>query len=313
MAIRIFFLMLISLILAGCNLGDEPGAAASASTLPTPVFIRVDYTQAEDPAAVQAQEASEDNPTDLPQAMVDRLRAIYADGLAKGKRAGVFSKVGDSITVSQNFLTPIGYGQVNLAQFTHLQPTIEYFTQAVAREGNAFVNPSLAAGVGWAAWGVLDPELADATWCGAGESPLACEYRVVKPTIALIMFGTNDSGYRTSEQFRSDMQRIVQYSLDEGIIPILSTVPNRPEMPAIIDSYNRVIGEIAASQNLPVWDYHSALRDLPNSGLTYDNIHPSSPPNAPETAADFQQLSYGYNVRNLTALQMLDVILRVVG
>ncbi|MAU11633.1 MAG: hypothetical protein CL607_17545 [Anaerolineaceae bacterium] len=307
---RVFSLIFIMLMLAGCNLGDSPSVAASASTLPTPVFIRVDYSLTA--VAQAATDGPPDNPTDLPQDMVDRLRAIYADGQSKGKRAGVFSKVGDSITVSLNFLAPIGFGEVSLGQFAYLQPTIDYFSQAMAREGNAFANPSLAAGSGWAAWGVLDPQMADATWCAAGESPLACEYRVVKPTIALIMFGTNDSGYRTTGQFRSDMERIVQYSIDEGIIPILSTIPNRPEMPATIDRFNQVIGEIAASQNLPVWDYHAALRDLPNSGLTFDNLHPSSPPNAPDTSADFERLTFGYNVRNLTALQMLDVILRVV-
>src|SRR6185369_16475529 len=41
----------------------------------------------------------------LDDATLSRLRTIFTDGQAKGNRADVFAKVGDSITESQSFLS----------------------------------------------------------------------------------------------------------------------------------------------------------------------------------------------------------------
>jgi hypothetical protein len=55
-------------------------------------------------------------------------------------------------------------------------------------------------------------------------------------------------------------------------------------------------------------DYWLALR-LPNKGLSYDNLHPSFDA-APGTSAIFtaDYLLYGFNMRNLTALLVLDAV-----
>lgn len=246
--------------------------------------------------------------------VIERMRLVYAIGQAKGNRANVFSKVGDSITVSQSFLGPVGEGLYQLGDYGYLQPVIDHFASAMARAGNSFVNPSVAAGVGWAAWGVLDPSLADATLCAAGETPLACEYRLTRPAYALIMFGTNDVGYRSAAEFERDLEQIIDVSELSGVIPILSTIPNRPDVPQRVVEFNGVIRSLASARNVPLWDYQSALLGLPNDGLARDNVHPSSPPEWYAQAADFraQNLIYGYVMRNLTALQVLDSVWRQV-
>jgi hypothetical protein len=249
----------------------------------------------------------------LPETVVQHVRLLYQVGQAFGNRPDVFSKIGDSITVSTNFLYPIGFGLYQLGEYTDLQGVIDYFSPTNARAGNSFNNPSLAAGVGWAAWGVLDPALSDAQHCGLNESPLECEYRLVRPSFALIMFGTNDVGYRTPDQYRADLLRIVEISVSSGVIPVLSTIPNRPDVQAQVETFNNIVRDITTTQSLPLWDYAAAMQNLPNSGLTWDNIHPSSPP-IDGTAAYFDtgNLSYGYVVRNLTALEMLDALWRSV-
>jgi hypothetical protein len=56
------------------------------------------------------------------------------------------------------------------------------------------------------------------------------------------------------------------------------------------------------------------LVKLPNQGLGPDRIHLSVPPGAPAATVDFTSgnLAYGTTMRNLTALQILDYVWRVV-
>jgi hypothetical protein len=246
--------------------------------------------------------------------VIERVRVIYTVGQSMGNRADVFSKVGDSITASPSFLGPIGEGRYQLGDYGYLQAAIDHFSVSNAREGSSFLNPSLAAGIGWSAWAALDPQFSDATQCAPGETPLVCEYRLTRPAFALIMFGTNDTGYRTSAEYEGDLRRIVDVSESMGVVPILSTIPSRPEMPERVAEFNRIVREVAAANALPVWDYYAALEGLPNDGLAWDNIHPSSPDEWYQDAADFrpQNLIYGYVIRNLTALQVLDSVWRQV-
>jgi hypothetical protein len=238
------------------------------------------------------------------------MKEIYTVGQALGNRPNVFSKVGDSITVSSQFLQPIGRGQYNLHEYAHLQPAVDYFNGALARDGNSFNNHSLAAAEGWAAWGVLSPDLRDGRHCLPTEFPLACEYRIVRPALAIIMYGTNDAGYRPVEQYQADMRKILDFSIAQGVIPVLSTIPLRPDMPFETTIVNTTIQELGAEYHLPVIDYFTATQGLPNFGLSADNVHPSIPPGGFSAAADFSALNlqYGYVVRNLVTLDMLEAI-----
>ena len=63
----------------------------------------------------------------FPPEVADNLRAIYSVGRAYGMRSGVFSKVGDSITVNYAFMYPLGWGTYDLGAYTQLQPVIDHF------------------------------------------------------------------------------------------------------------------------------------------------------------------------------------------
>jgi hypothetical protein len=249
--------------------------------------------------------------TPPPHTFDDDTNALILDVFARGQQFGnqghVFSKVGDSITASLHFLYPIGYGFYTLDESTtYLEPLIAYYRAGAAQGTNPFMHRSLAAHVGWAAWGALDPTLTNEIACGA-DSPLICEYRLTRPSIALIMYGTNDIGYRTPYQFRADMTTIVQLSISMGVIPIISTLPPQPQVHAQVKQFNDVLREISDTYHVPLWDYHAAMVNLPNWGLAWDNLHPSYPPHESISSADFtgDNLRYGYNVRNLGALEML--------
>ncbi len=238
-------------------------------------------------------------------------RDIFLRGQSLGNRPTVFSKVGDSITANEAFLVPIGLGDYNLRDHTYLQPVIDYFSQTVARDANSFANTSLAAKGGWSAWQVITPRYADPTLCQAGETPLECEYRLVRPSIALIMLGTNDVMTTPSGTYESWMRQIVKISLERGVIPVLSTIPDfkREGYEERVLELNGIIRRLAYEYDIPLWDYWAALQDLPNKGLSDDGVHPSW-----AVPADFKPyfLQYGMTMRNLTALQALDAIWRQV-
>ncbi len=236
--------------------------------------------------------------------------SIFRSGQAQGNRANVFSKVGDSITVADDFLDPIGRGIYNLADYAGLQTTITYFSAQTARNQNSFANTSLAAGSGWTTATVLDPAFASPSECQQGEAPLVCEYRTTRPAVALIMLGSNDVRMLDAATYRANLERITRTTADMGIIPVLSTIPPYIGYEEQVGQFNAIIRETARSFGAPLWDYYGAMSALPNSGLSGDGLHPSRSPRGYEGAADFSgdNLGYGYVARNLTALQVLEAL-----
>lgn len=235
-------------------------------------------------------------------------RNIFLDGLAKGNSPHVFTKVGDSISASPHFLVPIASGVYNLGDQGYLLTAIRFFSGPNGRGANPFGATSMAARNGWGTTSALNPANSDPNLCRPGETPLQCEYRLVKPSVALIMFGTNDSGGLPTSEFRANMRRIVQISIDMGVIPVLSTIPPKDFNPATdgrVPEFNQVIIGVAQEYDIPLWDYGRVMSQAPNWGLASDGVHPSIPPNA--MSADFtgSNLNYGFPLRNLTALQVL--------
>lgn len=235
-------------------------------------------------------------------------RTIFLDGLAKGNNPYVFTRVGDSISASPNFLTPIGRGNYNLGEYGYLGDAISFFSGPNGRGANPFAALSLAARNGWSTESVLNPSNADPNVCRTGETPLECEYRLVKPAVALIMFGTNDSGGMPSATFQANLQTIVNKSINMGVIPVLSTIPPKHYNPATdgrVFEFNQIIIATARAYDIPLWDYYSAMAALPGEGLSPDGVHPSPAWDGLNAVFDAQHLQYGYPMRNFTALQVL--------
>jgi len=238
-------------------------------------------------------------------------RQIFLDGRAKGNIPYAFTKVGDSISAAPQFLTQFGTAQYNLGQYASLRDAIGWFSGPNGRGANPFVASSLAARNGWGTTSVLDPANADPNLCHPGETPLECEYRVTKPAVALIMFGTNDSGGLPLAEFRANLDTIVRTSIRMGVIPVLSTIPPKQYNPATdgrVAEFNQAIISIAQMYDVPLWNYWQTMISLPNNGLDPDGVHPSTPPDANTAVFDAEHLRYGYTARNLGALQVLDTL-----
>jgi hypothetical protein len=267
--------------------------------------------------------------------MKDRLRAVFLQGQAAGNDPGVFAKVGDSITESKSFLADVGCGQMSLAGHTDLLPAIDVFSQVTfpptyttswCGVANSFTRDSVTAVEGWTAAAPLqpftgtpqDPSCAQAPY----DAPLPCEIHLLRPSIALIMFGTNDVEHASDPTvFAQQLDTVVGACLAAGVIPVLSTIPPRPAdsvMDARVQAYNVAIVKIAAAERIPLVNYWRALvqGDTVNDGISGDGVHPNvyggCAPHCQSTDFSPAGLRYGYNVRNLVSLEALARVLRIV-
>ena len=126
--------------------------------------------------------------------VTETARAIYAMGQAMGNEPTRFSKIGDCMTASEEFLTPFG-DEYDLGDYGDLEAVIDYFSTPVGEEAdspNSYTRIGLGTASGFNTATLTDALFSDPAFCDPNESSLACEYRVTKSAFALIMLGTND-------------------------------------------------------------------------------------------------------------------------
>ncbi len=231
-------------------------------------------------------------------------REIFLKGKQFGNRPNVLSKVGDSITSTPMFLNPFDSGHFDLGDYSNqLSPVVSFFA-------GSFARGSLAAGNGWGADRIIQAGYSDPGFCGS-DTPLVCEYKHNKPAVALIMIGTNDAGGVDPVVYTANLRQIVQTSIDMGVIPVLTTLPAKhldTWNNERIDQWNNIIRTMARQYDVPLLDYWYALQKLPNQGISADGVHPSEPPQQATGYFTPSNLNYGYTVRNLSALLMLDAL-----
>jgi len=229
----------------------------------------------------------------VPKALSQRARDIYAQGLDLGRNPRAFSKVGDCGSTPSWFLGPFDLGDYNLGDYSSLQGVIDYFSGSFNRTSQAVRN-------GFNAASILSSIRAEPEFCEPGEHPLACEFRLNDPSLALIMVGTNDK-YRVAE-FEGTMRQIIEYTIEQGVLPVIASKPDNFEGD---HSLNRILYALALEYELPFWNLWRAMQDLPSGGLQEDGVYLTWAPNDFANTVDMRA---GWPHRNLTALQVLDSI-----
>lgn len=226
----------------------------------------------------------------------------------------IFMKVGDSISASTDFLNCFETDEVNLSTSGNdsLQAAWQWYLDGQIGTTTSYARQSQATRVSQTASWVL----------GGDPSPLALEIEAIDPSVALVMFGTNDMYYGghaapASLKFPwmySQMKRLLEDLMARGIVPILYSIPPYQgahwQLATLVESYNVVLRGLAEGKQIPFIDYHARMRDLPGQGLRDDGVHPNTKPNSP---CDFtsEGLQYGNNLRNLLTLQALDRVWQV--
>ncbi len=229
------------------------------------------------------------------------LESIYLLGQQLGNNSRAFAKIGDCEAAFPVFLQGFDTGIYNLGSYQYLGSVLTHFT-------GSFLHVGQAADGGMSSSALLNPVWANPNYCNAGESPLACEYRRQRPSIALIMVRTLDHQAIADGRFHSELTQIVQYSVRQGVIPILSTVPywgpTNPDSALI----NDVVRRVANENQIPLWDFWVTSEQLPNRGVTQD-YHINDPNYTRSTYFDAESMNMAVTKRNLEALEILHALL----
>jgi uncharacterized protein YraI len=234
-------------------------------------------------------------------AVTNSVYQIAAVGRARGMNPHVVGKAGDCGTDSPDFLGPFFWGPYDLGNYGYLQGVINHF-------GESLAYASQAAGTGFVADAVIDPQWANPTVCRPQESALQCEIRLHKPGVIVIMFGLTDLQRRTPAQFYSDLRTVVDQSIDAGVIPVLSTFPRYLAFPEESVLFNQIVVRVALDYDLPLINFWRAMEPLPNHGMMEDGTHMTMYTVGGAGYLVDANLQYGFALRNLVTLQTLDVI-----
>jgi hypothetical protein len=221
-------------------------------------------------------------------AITNRARQIYQVGLSLND-PHAFSKVGDCQGIKEVWLGV--YDQPGLYHLSpenaDLQETIDWFSGSFNRNGFAVMG-------GYNARAVLQPALADPAFCQAGESPIACEYRLHRPSLVLVSLEFYYDG-RTAQNYEQYMRQILDFYIYRGVVPILATKADDMEGD---DSLNLVNASLALEYDLPLWNFWRAVQTLPNHGM--DITRPDG----------FHISVDAWRERSATSLQTLDAVWR---
>lgn len=238
----------------------------------------------------------------LPQ-LSEEMVAIYRRGQILGNHSDVITKVGDSLSVSDKYLTIFAQDDYNLGPYDYLEDTLLYY-------GASASEPSVAARIGLSTYVVFDPLWADKDVCLPNESPLDCEYRIKQPSVAFILFGPNDVRSMTEVEYGEQMRMIVEVTLERGIIPVVFTFSADPDVELWWQSvnFNRELIKIAEDYKIPVINLFTATRWMPAYGLDADGVHLAHSGYAYLKFTNGDEAFYGVTLQNLLALRMLDEI-----
>jgi hypothetical protein len=185
-------------------------------------------------------------------------REIYQKGVEMGNNPRAFSKVGDCQNLYPYFLGK--FDNLDLYQFEYdlspYQDTIENFEGHFYRDGQA-------AQFGFTAASPLSQLMADLETCNPGETPLECELRLTRPTFVLISLEFPFIN-RTPQLYGQYIRKIVEYSISQGVVPILATKADNVEEDY---SINLTTAQIAYEYDVPLWNWWLAAQPLWNQGI----------------------------------------------
>mgnify|MGYP005847035335 FL=1 len=237
--------------------------------------------------------------------ILQQARRIFAHGRQLGNDPRSLLLIGDSVNVEGRFLDSFAEGNYELGEYAYLQPTIDFFGESGSLSADYLTEHS-----GFKYDMILDPTWSNPALCTPAESPLDCEYRLKRPSIAIIHLALNDMLFYSLDDYRTYMHRVIPTLIGYGVIPVLTTFTAaddfRPEQTPL---YNQAIREVAAAYDIPLIDFFTAARPLPNRGTGEDGAHLSHRDDW-RIAFDGDQWVYGVTLRELLTWQMLDELKR---
>jgi len=271
--------------------------------------VPVNVTVADaDPTTVKSKSMASLFAVPVIPAISDAMVKVYQEGLQLGNASNSITKVGDSLVANVQYLRPMSNSRRELGPYDYLADTIDYYGASMAMD-------SVAARLGMSTYGIVDPFWADKTRCQPAETPLDCEYRIKKPSVAFIMFGPNDVRSMTEDKYAGQMRHIIEDSLKHGVIPVISTFSTDPTEEFFWQSinFNLQLVSLAQEYQIPLINLWAAARDLPEYGLDIDKVH------LKVNGLDYLKYDtgyeafYGVSLHNLLVICTLDDIRHKLG
>jgi hypothetical protein len=232
-------------------------------------------------------------------------KALYQAGLARGNNPQAFSKIGDCQNITSHFL-----GAFDDPRMYKLGPTFEPLQPAIHQFKGMFSRESAAVRGGFNVAAVLSPIQADPVVCQSGENPVTCELRLNRPSIVLISMETWWAK-KPAQEYEKYMRQILDLVITQKALPILSTKADNLEGDY---SVNASIARLAYEYDIPLWNFWKAAQALPGGGVSEDGFHLTHASDRPDDPLFYRRLSepaawtFGWPVRNVTALQALDSV-----
>ncbi len=233
---------------------------------------------------------------------VKPMRKVHAG--FKGQ-PGYVAQLGDSITYSMAFWTPIGWDepQQYLKEDDGLPKTPPSKRWRDVIQGERDKGPKHGNYSGWTVKNVL----------GVIDSVLKSN----KPEMAIIMVGTNDiSGGSVPKTYEGDLEKIVEKCLTAHCVPIINTIPPRRGREKAVHDINQIIKRVGKKHQIPLVDYHAGiLKRRPNDSwqgtlISKDGVHPTG--GKTNVYVEENLKNCGYALRNwLNFLLVRDVYFRV--
>ena len=281
-------------------------AQAEAGLVPSPTLALAPIVQAT-PTPTSTPEPYSSLPPErwrewpvLPTKISKNMLAVYELGQLQGNNPHAFTKIGDCHSMPPAFFAVFEDNNYDLGEFGYLQETIDYFPGSFNRQGRA-------AKLGLTATGVLSVLWNDWKDCTSMETPLDCEYRIHQPSFAIISLGTNDAN--GVAPFETTLRRVIDVTIGHGVVPILATKADNAEGD---QSINETIARLAYEYEIPMWNFWRAVQPLPDQGVILPDYREHLSYSGIASAGNLREeyLKFGYNTRNLTGLQALDIVRR---
>ena len=232
-------------------------------------------------------------------------KAFYQAGVDAGTNPRAFSKIGDCQNINSHFLAAF-----DDPKLYKLGPTFETLNPAIEQFRGMFDRESAAVRNGFNVAAVLSPLQADPKVCQPGENPITCELRLNQPSIVLISMETWWAK-KPAAEYEKYMRQILDLVIAKKALPILATKADNLEGDF---SINATLARLAYEYDIPLWNFWKAVQPLPNGGLTEDGFHLTHDSQRPDDPLFYQRLSepsawnFGWTVRNVTALQVIDSV-----
>jgi hypothetical protein len=311
MKYKIFFLFLMTILLAACAAGQAPAQRdpivteeplqTQPATAPATEAVLSAVTESSPlistatPKPLLAKDAWMKMPA-VPAGVSVSMRDIYERGLLLGNDPTHFSVIGDCQNVSSYFLSTFEKpGSYSLGtEYAYLQPTIDYYH-------GSFSRVSVAVKGGFNAAAVISPLRSDPKTCNPNESPLDCELRLWKPSVVIVSMETWWS-HKPAQEYEKYMRKVLDRIIETGAVPIIATKADNLEGD---NSINATVAQLAYEYDIPMWNFWAAVQPLPDHGLSDDGFHLTFARNFFDDPA---RMESAWPWRNLTALQTLDVV-----